>query len=64
MWLIPQGNPPVRARRFGWVLAITLLLAGCAAPPRTVRIALVGPFEGRYAATGYAAFTPFRQALQ
>lgn len=64
MWLIPHGNPHVRARRFGLVLAVALLLAGCAAPPRTLRIALVGPFEGRYAATGYAAFTPFRQALQ
>jgi ABC-type branched-subunit amino acid transport system substrate-binding protein len=49
------------------LLVIVLLsvgVSGCGAALRTVKIALVAPFEGRQRAVGYAAFPALRLALR
>jgi len=41
-----------------------LLLAACNVPPRTYKIALVAPFEGRQRQVGYDAFPALRMAIR
>lgn len=41
-----------------------LLLAACSVPPRTYKIALVAPFEGRQRQVGYDAFPALRMAVR
>lgn len=43
---------------------MSLLLAACSIPPRTYKIALVAPFEGRQRQVGYDAFPALRMAVR
>ncbi len=45
------------------LLTLLLLLAGCGTPATMYRIALLGPFEGRYREVGYDAYYAARLAL-
>lgn len=47
-----------------WICVWLMALAACATPPRTVKIALVAPFEGRDAVIGNQIFDAFRQTLR
>jgi ABC-type branched-subunit amino acid transport system substrate-binding protein len=52
-------------RTFVYLLITTYcLLAACAAPRPTLKIALVAPFEGRQRQVGYDAFPAMRMALR
>jgi ABC-type branched-subunit amino acid transport system substrate-binding protein len=46
------------------LLVLCILLAACAAPRPTYKIALVGPFEGRLRQIGYDAFPAMRLAIR
>lgn len=52
------------ARVAAWVLALLLLLAGCASVDPVVKIGLVAPFEGRHRAIGYDAIYSARLAVR
>jgi ABC-type branched-subunit amino acid transport system substrate-binding protein len=56
--------PGMSLRAAAALTVLITLLSGCAAPPRTIKIALVGPFEGRDRQTAYDAFPAFRLALR
>jgi ABC-type branched-subunit amino acid transport system substrate-binding protein len=52
------------AVRLSALISALLALAACAHPPRTVKIALIAPFEGRARQLGYDAFPALRLALR
>jgi ABC-type branched-subunit amino acid transport system substrate-binding protein len=47
-----------------WVSLAALAQGACTRPPRTLKIALVAPFEGRARQIGYDAFPAMRLALR
>jgi ABC-type branched-subunit amino acid transport system substrate-binding protein len=51
-------------RLFYLLFTTCFLLAACAAPRPTLKIALVAPFEGRQRQVGYDAFPSMRMALR
>lgn len=55
---------PSAYRLFVALLTAVLISTACAAPRRTVKIALVAPFEGRLRQIGYEAFPALRIAIR
>lgn len=51
-------------RRLSLFALVTALMAACAPPRPTVKIALVAPFEGRLRRVGYDVFPAFRLAIR
>ena len=59
-----RSLPAPRSTLHALAACALLLLAACAAPRPTAKIALVAPFEGRLRDVGYQAFPAFRLALR